>query len=247
MQNQLLSVDEMSQADSLTISDGVSGATLMDTAGTAVAREITRRWSPALTVVLCGPGNNGGDGFVIARRLVEAGLKVKLALLGDHDRLVGDAAVMAGQWRGDIETLSVATVEGADLVVDALFGAGLSRPIDGRAAEVIEAVNRLGVPCVSVDMPSGVDGDTGRVRGVAPRADLTVTFFRKKPGHLLFPGRQLAGELVVADIGISGNVLKDIGLTAWENDPSLWGAAYRPPSEAGHKYDRGHAVGKSVV
>jgi ADP-dependent NAD(P)H-hydrate dehydratase / NAD(P)H-hydrate epimerase len=241
----LLTVDEMSQADRLAISGGISGAALMDAAGTAVAREITRRWSPALTVVLCGPGNNGGDGFVIARRLAEAGLKVKLALLGDRDQLTGDAAIMAGMWPGDVEDLSVAVVEGAELVVDALYGAGLSRPINGIAANVIDAVNTLKAPCIAVDMPSGVDGDTGQVLGTAPKAALTVTFFRKKPGHLLCPGRQLAGELVVADIGISGNVLNDIGPTAWENDPSLWRVVYQPPSETGHKYDRGHAVAVS--
>ena len=162
----MLTTEEMYRADALAIGRGTSGVTLMENAGRACARVIADRFAKAPVVVLCGPGNNGGDGFVIARLLQRQGWSVRLALLGDISALGGDAASMAARWTGDVEPLSIGVLAGAGLVVDALFGAGLSRPIDGIAAEVIEAVNTSGLPVVAIDVPSGVEGTTGSVQGL---------------------------------------------------------------------------------
>src|SRR3990170_1912111 len=162
---------------------GVPGAPLMENAGRAVAEEVARRFPDKETVaVLCGPGNNGGDGFVAARCLTERGYKVRLGFDGDEARLPEDAAAMAKRFAGAREPLRPDILAGADVVVDALFGAGLARPIEGKLARLIERVNASGLPVVAVDVPSGIDGSTGEGRGVAVRAVATVTFFRLKPG-----------------------------------------------------------------
>ncbi len=238
----LLSVKEMYRADALAVSAGVPSRDLMEAAGRAVVREIRRRWSLRPVSVLCGPGNNGGDGFVAARLLDDAGWPVRLALMGKRENLKGDAAFNAGRWQGPVEALGPAVLDGAGLVLDALFGAGLTRPMEGAAHDVIEAVNERGLNCISIDMPSGVDGDTGRVLGTAPRACLTVTFFRPKPGHFLFPGRPYIGELVIAGIGIPEGVLDEITPKTSLNGPDLWRDRFSRPSPEGNKYGRGHAV-----
>ncbi|WP_448187936.1 NAD(P)H-hydrate dehydratase [Azospirillum sp. sgz301742] len=240
MPRALLTVAEMQRADLLAIAGGVPGPVLMENAGAAVAREIRARWAPRPVAVLCGPGNNGGDGFVVARLLAEAGWPVRLGLLGSRAALKGDAAQAARRWAGAVEPLGPSLLDGAPLVVDALFGAGLVRPLDGAARDLVEAM--AGLTVVAVDIPSGVHGDTGAVLGAAPAAALTVTFFRKKPGHLLLPGRLRCGETIVADIGIPGAVLDSIAPRQWENGPELWAARYPWPRAESHKYARGHAV-----
>jgi NAD(P)H-hydrate epimerase len=217
----VLDVGQMGEADRLAIAAGTPGEVLMDNAGASVAHAVLQRWSPRPVAVLCGPGNNGGDGFVVARHLAEAGWRVRLALLGPRDRLKGDARHHADRWSGTVEPLTPAALEGASLVVDAIFGAGLSRALDGPAAETLAAAAREGLPIVAVDVPSGLMGDTGQVLG-AVAADLTVTFFRKKPGHLLLPGRNLCGDVVVTDIGTPPSVLDAIKPATFENDPALW-------------------------
>jgi NAD(P)H-hydrate epimerase len=241
----VLTVGEMSQTDTCAVASGVPSIELMENAGTAVAREIMRRWSPETTVILCGPGNNGGDGFVVARHLAAAGLQARVAMLGNVDNLKGDASVMAGRWEGAVEPLTLAGLNGADLVVDAVFGAGLARPLEGAAEEVFSALTDATMPCVAVDLPSGVDGNSGQLLGPAPKAALTVTFYRKKPGHLLYPGRRYAGDVVVADTGIPEPVPDEVVPSIWENGPDLWLDHYPWPWEDGHKYDRGHAVAVS--
>jgi NAD(P)H-hydrate epimerase len=240
---ELLTADEMGRADRLAIEGGVPGATLMERAGRAVAEEVARRFPDKETVaILCGPGNNGGDGFVVARHLVDRGYNVRLGFDGDEARLPKDAAAMAKRFTGRREPLGPDLLSGADVVVDALFGAGLARPVEGALARLIAGVNEGGLPVVAVDVPSGIDGSTGEVRGVAIRATATVTFFRPKPGHLLLPGRLHCGALTVADIGIPESVLAAIEPRTFANEPALWLSHYPWPREDGHKYARGHAV-----
>jgi len=238
----VLTVAEMARADALAIARGIPGLTLMEAAGEAVARDVRRRWPRGPVALLCGPGNNGGDGFVAARLLQEAGWPVRLALLGERAALRGDAAAAAARWPGEVAALTPAILDGATLAVDALFGAGLGRALEGMARAVVEAMNARRLPCLAVDLPSGVQGDTGQVLGAAPQATATVTFFRRKPAHLLLPGRVLAGEVVVADIGIPPAVLDEIRPTLVENAPALWLDRYPWPRLEDHKYRRGHLL-----
>lgn len=240
---ELLTPDEMGEADRLTMAAGLAGSVLMEAAGFAVADAVaTRHRLGTRILVLAGPGNNGGDGFVAARVLKERGYPVRLALLGAREALRGDAAAAAARWRGAIEAATPAAVAGADVIVDALFGAGLARPIEGPAAAVIAAVAASGARVVAVDLPSGVSGASGAVLGIAAPADVTVTFFRRKPGHLLMPGRALCGRLRVVDIGIEPAVLDQIAPATFADEPPLWRGAWRPPGLEGHKYSRGHAL-----
>ncbi len=240
---ELLSAEEMGRADRLAVERGVASLVLMENAGRKVADEARAMVPPGSRVlVLCGPGNNGGDGFVAARHLKRASYDVRLYLLGDRAGLKGDAAQMARSWDGPVRTMDPDAVESMHLVVDALFGAGLARPLEGIAAEMVEAVNASGVPVLAVDVPSGLDGTTGLAAGPVVRAARTVTFFRKKPGHVLYPGRALCGELSVVDIGIPAEVLPSIGVRTWVNAPALWRPRWPALAPEGHKYDRGHAV-----
>ncbi|MFZ1414410.1 MAG: NAD(P)H-hydrate dehydratase [Defluviicoccus sp.] len=232
----------MYRADTLAMQGGVPGLTLMEAAGTAIARAIRRHFRPRPVAVLCGPGNNGGDGFVVARLLAAEGWPVRLGLLGAPQALTGDAAANCARWRRPIRPLEAGLLAGNPLVVDALFGAGLARPLDGIARTLIEEINARDLDCVGVDVPSGVHGDSGQVMGVAPACRLTVTFFRAKPGHLLLPGRALCGELIVADIGIPAATLGEIQPTTFANAPALWQQHLPRLELAGNKYHRGHAV-----
>ncbi len=236
----LLTPKQMAMADRLAIESGVNSLSLMENAGQAVAYEVSRRFVLQPVLVLCGPGNNGGDGFVVARLLSERGWPVRLGLTCTKSDLDGDAAMMARMWGGAIETAAPGMCPDFGIIVDALLGAGLSRDVEGEMADLVEAINESAAKVVAVDIPSGVDGETGAVRGVAVRADLTVTFFRHKPGHLLLPGGGLCGEVLLADIGIPDAVLLEIDIRLYENDPRLWTLPVR--AAEGHKFDAGHCV-----
>lgn len=229
---ELLTPKQMGEADRQTIESGVPGTTLMENAGRAVARAISAVVGPCRTLVLCGPGNNGGDGYVVARRLAQAGWPVTLAATGAPKRGT-DAALAAARWRGPTVRFGARAAGRADLVVDAVYGAGLAREVDGVTAETLRAARRV----VAVDVPSGLDGATGAVLGYAPKALLTVTFFRRKPGHVLLPGRDLCGEVVTADIGIPSRVLSRLKPDSFANAPGLW--RLRQPTGSDHKYSRG--------
>ena len=235
----LLTAAEMQKVDQLASSSGINSFALMQTAGAAVADAISARWSRRPILFLCGPGNNGGDGLVAASRLQSAGWPVRVALLVTPDALSGDAALAASLWRGDIEPFSAASLVNADLVVDAIFGAGLSRPLEGAALKLIDALQNSKIPVCAIDVPSGVDGTTGSILGSVAPADLTVTFFRKKPGHLLYPGRKHCGDIVLADIGIPESLLPENEQKTWENDPLLWQENYPWPQAESYKYQRG--------
>ena len=242
--NALLTPLQMGLVDKASIVLGRRSTDLMEAAGRAVAEVVQQRWSRRPVLVLCGPGNNGGDGFVAARFLSAAGWQVRLALLGSIDKLSEDAAHHASLWIGTVESFAPDSLDDAPLVIDAIFGAGLARPVDGAARVMIEAMALRGCAICSIDVPSGLDGATGAVLGAAAAAEVTVTFFRKKPGHLLYPGRALCGEVIVADIGTPETVFDVIGapIETWENSPKLWQREYPWPRADGHKYERGHAL-----
>lgn len=238
----LLTSDEMRRADQAAIAAGTSGFQLMEAAGQAVADAIRERWSLRPVSILCGPGNNGGDGFVVARILHSRGWPVRIGLLGAVGNLRGDARAHAALWTAGVEPLSTALLDGAALIVDALFGTGLTRPLDSSALQVVQRLGQSQIPVCAVDIPSGVSGTTGQIMGAAARADVTVTFFRKKPGHLLIPGRSRCGELVVASIGIPDSVLPALQINAYENQPALWLDRFPWPKPDQHKYKRGHVL-----
>ncbi|WP_238183327.1 NAD(P)H-hydrate dehydratase [Methylobacterium trifolii] len=246
-QARLLTVEAMARVDAAAIAGGVPGLALMQAAGSAVARRALALLPPGGRVlILCGPGNNGGDGFVAARLLAEAGHPVTVVLLGKRAGLSGDAGLAADAWTGPVAEGAPPDLPDCDLIVDALFGAGLSRDLSGEARTLVERVNASGVPVLAVDIPSGVDGDTGAVRGVAVQARETVTFVACKPGHLLQPGHGFCGRLHLSDIG-TGAAALDAGLAACEpplfrNGPELWGAGFPRLTGASHKYTRGHAL-----
>ena len=228
----LLTPHEMGRADALAAAAGMPGAVLMEAAGRAVARA-ARRFGPCRTLVLCGPGNNGGDGYVAARLLAGWGWPVQVAALAPP-RAGSDAAGAAARWRGPMVAPVPEQAARAGLVIDAAYGAGLSSDLPDRVADVLAAAHRV----LAVDVPSGLDGATGQPRGRVRAADLTVTFFRRKPGHLLLPGQALCGTVLLADIGLPALVLDGIGPQAWENGPALW--LVPAPGASSHKYTRGH-------
>ena len=240
--HELLTTREMAEADRLAVSRGTPSIELMENAGRAVADAVSASVGtirPA--VVFAGPGNNGGDGFVAARLLSERGYSVDLRLLGDVDRLQGEAATAAKRYRGPIGPVT-GEIPPAAIVIDALFGAGLARDVDGEAAAAINAIHSSGAHVIAVDLPSGINGDTGAVQGTAIRAAETVTFFRKKPGHVLLPGRVYCGRITVAEIGIPASVLQNISPRLALNQPSRWQHLFPIPRVEGHKYSRGHTL-----
>jgi hydroxyethylthiazole kinase-like uncharacterized protein yjeF len=246
---ELLTNDEMAEADRLASVSGISSMSLMEAAGAAVARAAARRLYAACgrrVVVVCGPGNNGGDGYVAGRVLREFGFEVRVASLGSPGKLKGDAAEAALRWNAKTAGVGDLTLDDADLVIDGLFGAGLARDLDGEAKQAVERLDgwgrSTGRPIIAIDVPSGLDGTTGQVRGACLRATETVTFFRLKPGHLLLPGRTFCGALTLADIGIPASVLDRVAPQTFVNAPELWRHALRLPQLGGHKYTRGHAV-----
>lgn len=237
MARPILTVAEMSAADQAAVAAGTPVSTLMERAGEAVAEAIKARWSPRSTVVLCGPGDNGGDGYVVARKLVEAGWPVRVLALAAKSKPKGAALAAAERWAGGVEALDPRALQGAELIVDALFGAGLSRPLDLALRDVLRAAEASGAPIVAVDLPSGLSGDLARPLGYAPRAKLTVTFHARKLAHALEPGRSLCGEIVVADIGLAA-----APTPTFENAPELWAARLPWPVTETHKVERGRLL-----
>lgn len=238
----LLGPRPMAAADAATIAAGTPGIVLMERAGRAVVRAITARFEPRPALVLCGPGNNGGDGWVVARRLAALGWPVEVRSLVDRSALAGDAAAAAARYGGPWSTADPPAPEPDTLVLDALFGAGLDRPLEGRPRAWVELLRAHPGPIVAIDVPSGVDGASGAVLGTAAAARLTVTFCRPKPGHVLLPGRELAGELVIADIGIPDAVVAAVDEGVRVNVPALWESAWPRRDASAHKYRFGHAV-----
>jgi len=239
---ELLTPDEMSECDRLTIAGGTPGIALMEKAGRAVADAVARCPLGTRVVVVAGPGNNGGDGFIAARVLAERGYPVRVLLLGEVAALHGDAAEAARLWARPVEAANPNALVGAGVIVDALFGAGLNRTVEGAARALIEAMSASGAPIIAVDLPSGINGASGAVMGAAVNARESITFFRRKAGHVLLPGRVHAGTVRVADIGIAASVLEQVQPKTFANGSALWSDAFPIPRLDGHKYSRGHAV-----
>ena len=240
---EVLTTTEMERADRLTIAAGTPGFALMMSAGQAVAEAAMDLVEEGPIVVVAGRGNNGGDGFVAAAELAARGREVSVILLCERDSLQGDAALAARGWKYPVLPFNPQAIGKPALIIDALFGAGLNRPVKGDPLEMIEAINANGAPVLAVDLPSGVNGTSGAVMGVAINAAETVTFFRRKPAHLLMPGRKHCGRRVrVADIGIDRSVLDEIRPRTSENVPQSWQKSFPVPDIDGHKYARGHAV-----
>lgn len=240
---ELLTPEQMSRADAITIDSGKrDGFSLMLAAGHAIA-DVARNMFPAQgpIAILCGPGNNGGDGYVAAQFLIEAGREV-ICFGTKQPREGSDAMRALHFYKGEVHRLSAIVPVDFVGIIDALYGAGLSRPVDGVEARIIDRVNASDIPVLAVDLPSGISGFNGRVLGNAINARATVTFFRKKPGHLLQPGRTHCGVLHVADIGILDNVLDKIAPNTFENALELWRDQLPALSINAHKYSRGHAV-----
>lgn len=213
----LLTAAQMQEADRRTIEEvGLPGVVLMENAGAGVVTLLKQRlpdWSRQTILILVGTGNNGGDGFVVARRLLQEGVQISVFMLGACARLRGDALThfrafenSGGLVRemaivGDLQQFD-ALLGQADLVVDAVFGTGLTRPVEGEIAQLFDKINRADKPVLAVDLPSGISADTGQILGVALRARWTATFAAEKIGHRTHPGTQLCGEVVVLPIGI---------------------------------------------
>jgi hydroxyethylthiazole kinase-like uncharacterized protein yjeF len=239
---EVLTTAEMERADRLSIAAGTPGFALMMSAGQAVAEAAMALVEEGPVLVVAGPGNNGGDGFVAAAELAARGREVSVILLCERDNLQGDAALAARGWKYPVLPFNSHAIGRPALIIDALFGAGLDRAVKGEPLEMIEAINANGAPVLAVDLPSGVNGTTGAVMGTAVRASETVTFFRRKPAHLLLPGRIHCGRVRVADIGIDAGVLEEIQPRTFENIPAAWRQSFPVPRIDGHKYDRGHVV-----
>lgn len=239
--HELLTPGEMGEVDRRAIDAGpFDGYRLMMNAGAAIVDEMLQRFSEARQFhVLCGPGNNGGDGYVVARLLQERGLSVTL-WRESAPREGTDAARAAADCPVEALPLADFAPQPGATVVDALFGAGLSKPLTGAYAAAVAKADQAGARLVALDLPSGISGASGQVLGSAFQAELTVTFFRRKPGHLLYPGRAHCAETVVADIGIGDAVLEGLGVRCFENAPALWRALFPAPATEAHKYRRGH-------
>lgn len=253
LKNEVLTLSEMRRAEEIAIEAGTPGIELMRNAGRFCFESFERFYEKRPMFVLCGPGNNGGDGFIVARLAEQAGWPVRVALLTTPDKLEGDARLAYESWlvvaknpvllpftAKELEEAGAFTEEA--LIVDALFGTGLNKEVTGEIAKVIEATHQNRSAVVSIDVPSGLNGETGQILGCCFRPELTVTFFRKKLGHLIYPGAEVSGMILVGDIGIEDEVLDQLQPAQAENHPDLWDDSLQWPTSRHHKYERGHTI-----
>jgi hydroxyethylthiazole kinase-like uncharacterized protein yjeF len=241
--NELLTPNQMAMADNLAIQNGIPGIELMQNAGDVLYDAFCSHFHDAQNIlIVCGIGNNGGDGFVLAEQIVKSGIKVSIYIAGEVSQISGDARLAFDQIPSSVLQVENPQWDQYDLIVDGMFGAGLTRDITGPYANVIASINASGAAIMAIDLPSGINGETGQIAGCAVEADLTVTFFRKKPGHILFPGQEHCGKVVVGQIGILENVLENIAPSTFHNSPKLWEDMLPSPKKMGHKHNRGHTL-----
>lgn len=243
---ELLTPKQMALADNLAIARGISGIQLMQNAGDVLFHAVRDHFQNTTNVlIVCGIGNNGGDGFILAERLCNSGCKVSVCIIGDISQIKGDARLALHLLPASVAQLQDPNWDQFDLIVDGIFGAGLTRDIVGAYADIVAQINKSPAKVLAIDLPSGINGATGQISGCAIEADLTATFFRKKPGHVLYPGQEYCGQVVVGQIGIADDVLEDIAPDLFHNDPELWSQHFPTPQVMGHKYSRGHTLGIS--
>ena len=243
---EVLTSEQMYRADFLASKNGISSYQLMRNAGKRIAREIIKKHQKGRVLILCGRGNNGGDGFVVARLLSARGWPVLVGILMSLKKMKDDALRASEEWEGVTFELSLShlkkRINGCAVVIDALFGIGLNRPVKENIKGLINAIYKSEIPCVSIDIPSGIDADSGKILGTAIKANETISFFRPKLGHILLPGREYSGNLIISDIGIPDSVIQKINPTIFLNSPNLWNKKFPWPSYLDHKYSRGHAL-----
>ena len=239
----ILMPSDMAKADRDAAASGISSFGLMRAAGHAVAASALCHYPEARCFVcLCGFGNNGGDALIAAEALAECGASVAVYLMSDSIRLSGDAARALAAVSVPSRPFQTYIPTKGDVIIDGVFGAGLSRPVSPDIADLMRTVTDLALPVIAIDLPSGVDGRSGEVLGESFRAARTITFMTRKPGHLLLPGRALCGALEVVDIGIPSRILRSHRTCLFENTPALWADAVQMLDPAAHKYRRGHLV-----
>lgn len=256
-QTELLSADQMQQVDRTAAISGINTFELMENAGRSVAEQVLKyehAVSPLIVVV--GGGNNGGDGYIAAELLRKTGIATTVLRVGSMPIAGSDADKAKQGYGGNLLSLASDTTQipnkirstliECKMIIDALFGAGLRREVTGVVASLIETINQLDCPIISVDLPSGLDGNDNIVKGAAVQATQTVTFFLAKPAHYLFPGRKLCGELIVKQIGLNEAHLSSISApVVHRNAPKLFTIHLPMPNEKAHKYQRGHVLVRS--
>ena len=231
---------DMAVVDRAAAASGIDSYHLMEAAGAHVAAAFLHRFPEAMrALVLTGPGNNGGDGHVAGRILASSG--VPTLRYGMEPGAGGDALRARQNFPGEIRRLDACNPRPGDVIIDALFGAGLSRPVDQDVASRCDRIAEADCPVLAVDLPSGLSGASGKVLGRCPAAQVTVTFAGLKPGHVLTPGAQLCGEILLCDIGIPGRLIRPA--RAWSlNHPGLWSGHLPQMAVTQYKYTRGHLV-----
>jgi hydroxyethylthiazole kinase-like uncharacterized protein yjeF len=246
----------MKRVDEKAREQGISSYSLMENAGLAVADAVQAlAGSPCRVVVLAGPGNNGGDGAIAAVELDSLEYEVHVVRIVTEQKSYGDANRAFQSWHHPIEIISLNEIElsdttstlilSADVVVDAMFGAGLTRPLSGIVAAMVKLVNDGPAQVVAVDVPSGLSGNTHNVNGPCVEAELTVTFFLHKPAHFLYPGRQLCGSVLLAQIGLDNEQLDQHEPNCYLNEPAVFYSMMPRINTIGHKFHRGHVLVRS--
>ncbi|WP_300647089.1 NAD(P)H-hydrate dehydratase [Paenalcaligenes sp.] len=241
MMDSILDTEQMYAADRAAIARGISAYSLIDRAGVAAAEQIHVRWPTGKILVLCGPGNNGGDGYRLASQLHRWGRAVRVMEYAPQRARSAEAQAHREQCLVALEPLDETAFEAADIVVDALLGMGLQRPLSAALQTVLQSLQASSASICAIDVPTGIDGN-GRCWAEAPlQAALTITFFRKKLAHVLAPSRFLCGEIKVVDIGLCEEDVTPPSYL-YENQPALWQSAIPSPQPLQHKYQRGAAL-----